>query len=154
MKRSAFIAAVALTLMVAGAASAETLRIVTRENALRQECRFFAPVILMVRYGVPVEVVSREGDWIWVKFKNTKGCVHKTAVTEKKIAPTGSAAAAGGASAEEVALASKGFTPEVEQSYRAKYPELNFQLVDRIESYRLPESVFMKFVREGGLRQP
>ncbi len=154
MKKPVLAAAVVLTLFAAAAASAETLRIVTRENALRQECRFFAPVILMVSYGSPLEVVSREGDWIWVKFKNTKGCVHKTAVTEQRISPAGTAAVGGGTSAEEVALASKGFTPEVEQSYRAKYPELNFQLVDRIESYRLPESVFMKFVREGGLRQP
>ncbi len=55
-------------------------------------------------------------------------------------------------SSDEVALAGKGFTPEVENSYRAKHPEMNFALVDRIESFRVAPAKLQAFIKEGDLK--
>jgi hypothetical protein len=57
-------------------------------------------------------------------------------------------------SRDEVALAGKGFTPEVEKAFRAKNPQMKYDLVDRIETYRVPVEDLQVFVRDGWLREP
>jgi hypothetical protein len=55
-------------------------------------------------------------------------------------------------SSDEVALAGKGFTPEVENSYRAQHPEMNFAQVDRIESITVSPAKLQAFIKEGDLK--
>jgi hypothetical protein len=55
-------------------------------------------------------------------------------------------------SSDEVALAGKGFTPEVESSYRSKHPEMNFAQVDQIESFKVDPASLQTFIKEGDLK--
>jgi len=55
-------------------------------------------------------------------------------------------------SSDEVALAGKGFTPEVESGYRAKHPEMNFAQVDKIESIKVDSTTLQAFIKEGDLK--
>ena len=55
-------------------------------------------------------------------------------------------------SSDEVALAGKGFTPEVESSYRSKHPEMNFAEVDKIESFKVDPASLQTFIKEGDLK--
>ena len=55
-------------------------------------------------------------------------------------------------SSDEVALAGKGFTPEVETGYRAKHPEMDFAQVDKIESYKVDPATLQTFIKEGDLK--
>ena len=55
-------------------------------------------------------------------------------------------------SSDEVALAGKGFTPEVESGYRAKHPEMNFAEVDKVESYKVDPATLQAFIKEGDLK--
>jgi hypothetical protein len=147
-------------LVVPRIANAETVRVVTRENAVRKDCRFFAPVAAKVSYGDPMEVLSREGDWLRVRFEETEGCIHNSAVTEKKIKTIGKKpddegeAEVSDATEEEVALAGKGFNPVVEKRFREENPDLDFDSIDSIEAYTVPDSALVKFIKEGGLKQP
>jgi hypothetical protein len=76
-------------------------------------------------------------------------------VTEKKVSLSGvSAAKTSSASEDEVALAGKGFNPQVEESYKRKHAELDFNKVDRIEKFKIPEDELVIFIRDGGLDQP
>lgn len=146
--------------LVPRVANAETVRVATRENAVRKDCKFFAPVAAKVSYGDALEVLSREGDWLRVRFETTEGCIHSSAVTEKKIKTIGKASDDKGgvdgsdATEEEVALAGKGFNPEVEKRYREENPDLDFDSIDSIEAYTVSESGLVKFMKEGGLKQP
>jgi len=54
-------------------------------------------------------------------------------------------------SSDEVALAGKGFTPEVESSYRSKHPEMNFAEVDKVESFKVDPASLQTFIKEGDL---
>lgn len=136
-------------------AFADPARIITRENALRENCRFFAPIKKKVLLHDIVDIVSREGDWLKVKFKGIAGCIHKSAVDEKNIDISGvSGAKSHGASGSEVALAGKGFNPQVEKSYREKHPDLDFRSVDGIEASRPGDETIRKFISSGGLNQP
>lgn len=91
---------------------AETLTVITKQNAIRTSCQFFAPVKAMVYYNDVLEVTSKQGDWYQVKFKGLPGCIHKSAVDKKSFALsklTGSPGQA--ASSGEVALAGKAGAP-------------------------------------------
>ncbi len=136
---------------------AETATVITKENAIRESCRFFAPVRVTVHYGDSLEVVLQEGDWFQVEFRGVQGCIHKSAISKKsfslsKLNPTGSQKQS--TSGQEVALAGKGFNPQVEAEYRNKNPQLNFGEVNRIEGYKVPESNLRDFIRNGRLNLP
>lgn len=153
--RRFFVVSLFLVLASAGIASAETLSVVTKENAIRETCRFFAPVKIKVSYGDKLEVTAREGDWVKVKFKSAAGCIHSGAVTERKLSLTGVEGQSGtSATSDEVALAGKGFNPQVEAAYRRNHPELDFQKVNSIQGYRVPDDQVRNFLRNGGLREP
>ena len=55
-------------------------------------------------------------------------------------------------SSDEVALAGKGFTPEVETGYRAKHPEMDFAQVDKIETFKVDPAALQAFIKEGDLK--
>ena len=55
-------------------------------------------------------------------------------------------------SSDEAALAGKGFTPEVESSYKQKHPEMKFAEVDKVESYKVDAATLQTFIKEGGLK--
>lgn len=135
--------------------AAGTVRVITRENAIRLESNFISPVKLKVKYNDPLTVRSVRGDWFLVTFKGISGWIHKTAVVERTAGLSGSYGSRGqGASADEVALAGKGFNPQVESAYKNRHPGLQFQTVDTIEHFQAPPENLQEFMRKGGLRTP
>jgi len=135
-------------------AAAETLRVTTRENAVRSDCRFFAPVKLKVALGDQLTVRGRKGDWYLVSARGVNGCIHKSAVESRSFAAAGRGARSGSASADEVSLAGKGFNPQVEAGYRKSGAGLNYAAVDEITRITVSEKSLESFVLQGGLNQP
>jgi len=136
------------------AAPAETIRVTTRENAVRGDCRFFAPVKLKVALGDQLTVKGRKGDWFLVSARGVNGCIHKSAVEARSFAAAGRGARSGGTSADEVSLAGKGFNPQVEAGYRKSGKGLNYAAVDEISRIAVDEKSLESFVVQGGLIQP
>ena len=62
----------------------KTIRVKTKDNAIRQECRFSAPILKKLKYNNQLEIVSRNGDWIKVKSDTVEGCIHKSALIENR----------------------------------------------------------------------
>lgn len=135
--------------------AADSARVVVRENAIRAQCRFFAPVKAKIRYNDLLTIISRSGDWYKVSFKGVNGCVHKSAIEEKSFKLGGGFAPGGQApSRDEVSLAGKGFNPQVEASYKGSHPELDFRSVDEIEHYQVSSDALTEFLKNGGLSEP
>lgn len=135
-------------------ASAETVQVTTRENAVRSDCRFFAPVKLKVLLGERLTVSSRTGDWLLVTAKGVNGCIHKSAVEDRTFASSGRKASTGGTSSDEVSLAGKGFNPQVEAGYRTSGKDLNYAAVDEIGRLSVSDKNLESFIKQGGLIQP
>jgi hypothetical protein len=133
--------------------AAETLKVTTRENSLRSDCRFFAPVKVNVVLGDQLVVKGRQGDWYLVSAKGVNGCIHKSAVEKRNFAVSGKGAA-GGVSADEVSLAGKGFNSQVEAGYRKSGKNLNYTAVDEIMKFSVSEKSLESFVLQGRLNQP
>ena len=90
-----------------------------------------------------------------VRFNGMEGCIHKTAVEEQKVTLSSLNISEGSSATEdEVSLAGKGFNPEVEEAYQNENPEVNFETVDRIESYSLSEQEQFVFIERGELNLP
>jgi hypothetical protein len=135
-------------------AAAETVQVTTRENAVRGDCRFFAPVKLKVALGDRLTVSGRKGDWYLVSAKGVNGCIHKSAVEARTFSASGRGAAGSGTSADEVSLAGKGFNSQVEAGYRKSGKNLNYAAVDEIMKFTVSEKSLESFVLQGGLVQP
>lgn len=143
-----------MLIFVAGVVLAETVTVITKDNAIREYAKFFAPVKASVRYNDRLEVLSTQGDWYKVRYGASVGYIHKSAV-EKRVASAASyPGKRSSVSESEAALAGKGFNPQVEASYKRQHPEMKFYLVDNIEHYSLPEREVALFITSGGLRQP
>lgn len=135
-------------------AQADTATVSVKESAIRASCKFSAPVKTSVYYGNVLEIISEEGDWFRVRFKGTEGCIHKSAIAKDPFfsritnkLPFNKKSTAEG----EVALAGKGFNPEVEAAYKNKNPRLNFQAVDNVEKYKVSRSSLKEFLENGKL---
>lgn len=133
----------------------ETARIITKENALREQCKFFSAVKARVQYADVITVISKEGDWYRASFKGIEGCIHKNAIEEKSFTLSGiSGTEKRSATTTEVALAGKGFNPQIEASYRHNHPDMNFRAVDLIERSAISETDLLDFINRGGLNLP
>ena len=59
---------------------AETATVVTKENAIREDCKFYSPVKVNVSFKYEMEVISQQRDWYRVRFRGVEGCIHKSAL--------------------------------------------------------------------------
>lgn len=148
--RAAAAAALALVLL---AAAADVVVVKVQSTAIRQAPQFFASVVAMVKAGDQLAKVSEANGWIQVKAAaGAAGWIHSGAVEKPKINLLASnSALKTQASASEVALAGKGFNKQVEDSYKAKNPQLNFAAVDRLLQVKATLAQVEAFLRSGRL---
>lgn len=140
----------------AGLGLAETLKVERPNQQLYQAPNFTSPSLGQVPPGVEVTVLSRSGDWVQVSYQGKTGWVHKLAFPQAQAPKPGlpgliSKGPVQETKSDEVALAGKGFTPEVEAGYRQKNPGLNYAQVDQIEGFRVDSTQLAAFLKEGGL---
>ena len=154
MKKKGLIFILGLCFM-SSLALAATVKVITQEAVIRQDKRFFAPAVARAPYGSVIQELSREGDWLRVSYQGKQGWIHVSAVQEQKFQLS---SLAGGQAQEtshdEVALAGKGFTPEVEKAFREKNPKMRYDLVNQVQSYKVDEQKLQAFLRGGSLKEP
>jgi len=154
MKRKSWLFSAGL-LLIASVAAAASVTVITQQAMLRQDKRFFAPVVTRVPFGESLHVLGSEGDWLRVYYQNRNGWIHTGEVKQQKITlSTLTAQGASGTAQDEVALAGKGFTPEVEEAFRKKNPSMQFNLVDKVESFRVSDKTIRAFLEKGNLKEP
>ena len=125
-----------------------------REGQLRNRASFLGAVSGTVAYGDRVTVDQRQAGWFEVTGSpsGATGWIHESALTPKRIV-TGSGVddARIGASGEEVALAGKGFSKEVEAEYKKQNPRLDFTWVDWMGRQTVSSAQLVEFLKQGEL---
>ena len=140
----------------AGPGAAETQKVERPDMQLYQAPNFGSTSLGPVPVGAEVTVLSRSGDWVQVTYQGKTGWLHKLAFPQDQGAGLKLPGLLTGGpvretKSDEVALAGKGFSPEVEASYRQKNPSLNYAQVDQIERFRVDAGQLATFIKEGGL---
>ncbi len=137
-------------------AGAETMKVSQANQSLLSEPNFSGTPIAPVPTGSEVNVVTTSGDWLKVEYQGNTGWMHRGAFAQAQAPkPSLTGMLFGGGvqqtKSDEVALAGKGFTPEVEAGYRQKHPEMNFAQVDQVEGFKVDNAKLQAFIKEGGL---
>ena len=131
--------------------------IVVKETPVRDKPSFTGKILgTKLLYTDRVQILEMPAGSSWVKVrsvaKKIEGWVHVSALAkdEKMIVKAGAQNVATGPSGSEVALAGKGFNPEVEAEYK-KDKTLNYAAVDAMEAYVIPPDALSAFIAQGGL---
>lgn len=139
-----------LALAAPRAGSTVTVRVLTAK--VMAAPRFIGKANAEVARGQQLKVVESKGDWIQVSGA-ASGWIHKTNLTERAVTLSSKPGqeGKGAASRDEVELAGRGFTPQVEEQYRHKNPKLDFSHVDAIERAQVDPAALEAFLEAGGL---
>lgn len=156
----AALAAAALALALAGLAIAGpkvgatvTVRVLTAK--VMAAPKFIGKANAEVSRGQMLQIAEIKGDWYRVGGA-ASGWIHKTNLTERAVALSSKPGqeGKGAASRDEVELAGRGFTPQVEDKYRKKNPKLDFSHVDALEKTEVDPAELEDFLVEGELPTP
>jgi len=130
--------------------------VIVKETPVRDKASFTGRILGKLVYTDRVQIVEMPAGASWVKVRlaarKLEGWVHVSALAkdEKPVVKAGSENVAAGASGSEVALAGKGFNPEVEAEYK-KNPSLDYAAVDAMEAYTVQPAALSAFITQGGL---
>ena len=129
--------------------AASKLYVSVQNAELKNSPSYFAKTVATVSYGEQVTVLKKDGKWTQVKSGSSTGWIATSGLTKKKISASSSKA---NASAKEISLAGKGFTQEIENSYKNS-SGTDYAAVDRIETITVPASKEANFLQEGALNK-
>ena len=144
-----------LLLVPALCLAAEPVKVKVQKASLFSQPNFLSKTVASLQFGDQLELEEVVKDWARIRYGQQRGYVHQSALTSTKVDMKSlmfSSSSSSGASQDEVALAGKGFTPEVEKNYGKAHPEMNYALVDEIERYTVDPNSLRSFIQKGGLK--
>jgi uncharacterized protein YgiM (DUF1202 family) len=137
----------------AGAAppKGSTITVQTLTAKLMKTPSFISQTAAKLVRGEQLKFEEAQRDWYRASTeKGVSGWINKSAVVEKAVAlSTKPGGGSGGATADEVALAGRGFSKDVEEKYKSEHKDLDFSHVDHIEKLEVPSEELVKFVADG-----
>ena len=141
-----------LALAASAAWAAQEMSVQVRDGQLRNRGSFLGTVVSTVAYGDRVTVNQTQAGWCEVSIAGKTGWIHESALTPKKVVlASGTADARAGASGEEVALAGKGFSKEVEAEYKKQNKNVDYTWVDWMGRQTVPSEQLVEFLKQGDL---
>jgi hypothetical protein len=153
MKRLLFL--ITLAGLIAGGVYAQfaqgsTVYVAAKTVKVKSSTGFFAGTRGTLNYGAQVRILQVKGNWSEIQSAaggSLRGWVNTSNLTSKRINPSGTVTSA---SANEIALAGKGFSEEVENAYRAE-GKLNYAGVNAVEAITVSDQDLYTFLVEGHL---
>lgn len=149
MKRKLLVVLFVLLCGFAFAAS-QVMYVAVEKATIKSSTSFFAKSSGTLSYGDKITVLSTKGNWSQISSSSPAitGWIQSTALTKKQIVTQGSRVTA---NADELALAGKGFSAEVEAEYK-KSGDVNYTAVDNMEKNEIEPETLSKFITSGSLK--
>jgi uncharacterized protein YgiM (DUF1202 family) len=145
-------ALVVLSSMPLARAEQASMSVQVKQGAVRSTPSFVGQVVGNLNYGDRVLVTEQKPGWMKVSAGGVSGWMHVSSLTEKRVVvKAGTGTVQTGATSEEMALAGKGFTADVEAQFRAQNRSANFAAVNRMEQRQVTQQELMQFLRTGGV---
>jgi len=132
----------------------QRMSVQVQDGKLRADPSFLGKILGSVAYGDSVTVIRQQEPWLFVSTRSGQltGWIHSSALTEKEIVlRAGDANVQKTASQREIALAGKGFNPQVENEYKKRNPNLDYDLIDRMERIIVSDEEIRQFMKAGKL---
>ena len=112
---------------------------------VKSSAGFFARNVGTLSLGDTVTAVREDGKWTEVRTGSITGWVASASLSSRRII----AGSTTSATASEVAMAGKGFSPETEIEYRKG--GLDYSMVDLMERTVIPADDLLRFITDGRL---
>jgi hypothetical protein len=155
MKNTAVLIAVLLLLggfgLYAQSQQGKTMYVAVKEAAVKVSSGAFAEDAGVFSFGDSVLVIQEKGKWVEVQAHNNtrtpnlKGWVAAGSLSSRRVAAGNRSSSAG-----ELALAGKGFSPEVERAY-SQGDKFDYRDIDAMEAVNIPGKELLRFLTEGRL---
>ena len=129
----------------------ETVYVAVKKAAIKSGTGNFDKVVAQASYGDELVVDKASNKFHRVhkaSDPSIAGWIPATSVTTKKIVASSKKVTA---SADEIALAGKGFSEQVEDGYKTSNKKLDYASVDKLESFRITDSSLKTFLEDGDL---
>lgn len=124
-----------------------------QEAVLKTSTGFFAAEAGVLPYGTQIKVLAEKGKWVQVECAeepSLRGWLTASSLTKKKILLNNGVLSVV-ASAEELALAGKGFSAEMESLYENQATQAAYDFLDSMESRKIDKDSLLEFIVEGEL---
>ena len=118
--------------------------VAVQSAAMKDSNGFFGKDIKTLTLGEEVSLIKDDGKWAQVQSGNVTGWVSSSSLSSRRVVASGSTA-----SVNEVALAGKGFSPDLEIEY--KKSGLDYSAVDAMEKINIRPDELERFITEGRL---
>jgi len=125
-------------------ADRNTRYVAVQTVAVKDSAGFFAKDLGNLSLGDAVRLINDNGKWSQIQAGNVTGWVASSSLTARRV--VGSNAAV---TASEVAMAGKGFSPDMEMEYKKN--GLDYSMVDSMERITVTTDDLRRFVTEGRL---
>lgn len=135
---------------VFSASKPKTMYVTLNPAQLKAKPATAAKKVGTAEYAAAVIVLETKKAWSYVQLESNgsvTGWIPSSALTSKKIKAKKKAASA---NADELALAGKGMISTIEKVYAEQY-EVNFEVVEYIETLSASQDEAINFAREGQL---
>lgn len=141
-----------LTVAAAAMAATREMSVIVEKGQVRAAPGTLSKVVDTLEYKTVVGILEQQGTWYKVATKDGKvtGWMAATSLTKGTSLKAGGDVT-GGASAEEISNAGKGFTEQVEKAYRDKNPKVDFAWVDKMLGYKVTPEEIVSFLKQGGI---
>jgi hypothetical protein len=137
-----------LCLLQAQSLAGKTVYASVKDGKLKSSTWFFAGTTGTFVYGDQFTVLGEKGSWVQLRgTNNVTGWTSASSVTTRQIISTGNRTSA---SAEELALAGKAYSAEVEKVYQDS-SQVDFSAVDLMESIVVSDEEVLQFIQDGKL---
>ncbi|MDR0455987.1 MAG: hypothetical protein LBH20_04805 [Treponema sp.] len=121
-----------------------TRYVAVQTAVVKDSTGFFAKEVGNLPLGTAVTLVRDDGKWAEVRAGNLAGWVASASLSARRVVASNSTV-----TASEVALAGKGFSPDMEMEYRKS--GLDYSAVDSMEKIVVPANDLLRFITEGRL---
>jgi hypothetical protein len=126
--------------------SGKTLYVAVKQAEIKDGTGFFAKSAGFLTRGEAVSVIQAEGKWVKIRTTpgDRSGWIAAASLTAKQVLKSER-----GVTADELALAGKGFSADIETRYKKN--GLDYSTVDSLEALNIPNSELLKFITDGHL---
>ncbi|MBN1419423.1 MAG: SH3 domain-containing protein [Planctomycetes bacterium] len=145
-----------LALAAPGLAVAKTLSVQVKDEQLRATPTFLGKIVVKLAYGDRLEILQEKGPWVQARAASgATGWIRAASLTTKPVAmKAGTQNVDTTASSDEIALAGKGFNPQVEKEFKNRNADIDFTWVDKMETFEVSTEEMIAFLKEGGVKAP
>jgi hypothetical protein len=144
-----FLCICGFSILCAQSLTGKTVYAFTREVELKSSTWFFAGTTGTFEYGDEFVVLEEKGSWVQLRStkSNIIGWASVSSVTTRQIVNSDRRTSA---SADELALAGKAYSEEVEKAYQDA-SQVDYSAVDLMESINISNEEVLQFMKDGRL---